>query len=225
MTPFAQRLSGRVDHAVVDKTGIVGRFSFHLEFTPDHSMGGQALPVGRGGDPSGPASTNPSPPADTGPTIFAALQEQIGMKLSPDRGTVNFLIIDQVERLNIEQGDAAISVCVEDHHAPIVGRAVPSVFHIRPPALRQHAVLALADALVSGAVCHTTRFMAQRGPNLKGDFTLDDRRTVKVRNGAEANLAARMQPSRPSGLGLPIRRILRSSHRFLRSQTIRNSSS
>ena len=98
MTQFAQRLSGRVDHTVVDKTGIAGKFNFHLEFTPDPSMGGQAPPGGRGGDPNGPATTNPSPPADAGPTIFAALQEQIGLKLSPERGTVSFLIIDHVER-------------------------------------------------------------------------------------------------------------------------------
>src|SRR5579872_4203650 len=35
MTQFAQRLSGRVDRMVVDKTGIPGMFNFHLEFAPD----------------------------------------------------------------------------------------------------------------------------------------------------------------------------------------------
>jgi uncharacterized protein (TIGR03435 family) len=98
MTQFAQRLSGRVDRTVVDKTGIAGKFNFHLEFTPDPYVGGQALPGVRGGDPNGAASPNPSPPTDAGPTIFAALQEQIGLKLSHDRGTVSFLIIDHVER-------------------------------------------------------------------------------------------------------------------------------
>jgi uncharacterized protein (TIGR03435 family) len=81
MTQFAQRLSGRVDRAVVDKTGIPGMFDFHLEFMPDAA------------DPGNAAS-----PPDPGPDLFAALQEQIGLKLSPDKSPVSFLIIDQVEK-------------------------------------------------------------------------------------------------------------------------------
>ena len=96
MTQFAQRLSGRVDRAVADKTGIVGKFNFHVEFTPDPHMRGQELPPSRGGDPGNTSAT--APPADSGPDIFAALQEQIGLKLSPDRGPVSFLIIDHVEK-------------------------------------------------------------------------------------------------------------------------------
>ena len=91
MTQFAQRLSGRVDRTIVDKTGIAGKFNFHLEFTPDPNMPGQGVPAGRGGD-SG------NPPADSGPNLFAALQEQIGLKLSSDKGPVSFLIIDHVEK-------------------------------------------------------------------------------------------------------------------------------
>jgi len=99
MTQFAQRLSGRVDRAVVDKTGIAGKFNFHLEFTPDPYMRGQALPAGRAGDAGDTAaSTNPAPLADSGPNLFVALQEQIGLKLSPDRGPVSLLIIDRVEK-------------------------------------------------------------------------------------------------------------------------------
>jgi len=99
MAQFAQRLSGRVDRAVVDKTGIAGKFNFHLEFTPDPYMRGQALPAGRGGDAGGTAaSPNPAPPADSGPNLFVALQEQVGLKLSSDRGPVSFLIIDHVEK-------------------------------------------------------------------------------------------------------------------------------
>ena len=99
MTQFAQRLSGRVDRTVVDKTGLPGKFNFHLEFAPDPYMRGQAVPAGRGGDAGNEAgSTNPSPPADPGPNLFVALQEQIGLKLSPDKGPVSFLIIDHVEK-------------------------------------------------------------------------------------------------------------------------------
>jgi len=99
MTQFAQRLSGRVDRTVVDKTGIAGKFNFHLEFAPDPSVRGQGVPAGRGADAGGEAnSANPAPPADPGTNLFVALQEQIGLKLSPDRGPVGFLIVDQVQK-------------------------------------------------------------------------------------------------------------------------------
>ncbi len=99
MTQFAQRLSGRVDRTIVDKTGIAGKFNFHLEFTPDPYMLGQAVPAGRGGNVDNAANPgNPAPSPDPGPNLFVALQEQIGLKLSSDKGPVSFLIIDHVEK-------------------------------------------------------------------------------------------------------------------------------
>ena len=99
MTQFAQRLSGRVDRTIVDRTGIAGKFNFHLEFTPDPYMRGQAAPAGRGEDAGNAASPgSPAPSSDSGPDLFGALQAQIGLKLSSDKGPVSFLIIDHVER-------------------------------------------------------------------------------------------------------------------------------
>lgn len=98
MTQFAQRLSGRLDRMVVDKTGITGQFNFHLEFTPDPYMRGQSVPAGRGDVGGAANSVNPSSAPETGPGLFVALQEQIGLKLSPDKGPVSFLIIDHVEK-------------------------------------------------------------------------------------------------------------------------------
>src|ERR1700693_909824 len=99
MTQFAQRLSGRVDRTIVDKTGIAGKFNFHLEFTPDPYVRGQGVPAIRGRDVGNTSNpSNPAPPADPGPDIFVALQEQIGLKLSSDEGPVSFLIIDHVEK-------------------------------------------------------------------------------------------------------------------------------
>jgi uncharacterized protein (TIGR03435 family) len=79
-------------------TGITGKFNFHLEFTPDSYMRGQSVPAGRGGDPGNAANPNPAQSADSGPNLFVALEEQIGLKLSSDKGPVSFLIIDQVEK-------------------------------------------------------------------------------------------------------------------------------
>jgi uncharacterized protein (TIGR03435 family) len=93
MMQFAQRLSQFLDRTVVDKSGIAGKFNFILEFTPDPNMPGQGALASRGGDQG-----NPTPPSDAGPDLFVALQEQIGLKLSSDRGPVSFLIIDHVEK-------------------------------------------------------------------------------------------------------------------------------
>jgi uncharacterized protein (TIGR03435 family) len=99
MTQFAQRLSGRMDRTVVDKTGVSGKFNFHLEFTPEPDMGGQSVPTGRGGDGGNAANPGDLPLSpEPGLSIFVALQEQIGLKLSADKGLVSFLIIDHVEK-------------------------------------------------------------------------------------------------------------------------------
>jgi uncharacterized protein (TIGR03435 family) len=81
LTQFAQRLSQFLDRTVVDKTDITGTFNFHLEFTPDPPIPGGA-----------------TDPADAGLSLFVAVQEQIGLKLSSDKGPVGFLIIDHVEK-------------------------------------------------------------------------------------------------------------------------------
>jgi uncharacterized protein (TIGR03435 family) len=93
MPQFAQRLSQFVDRTVVDRSGIPDKFNFKLEFTPDPNMPGQRSFAGRGGDPG-----NLTPPPDARPDLFVALQEQIGLKLSSDKGPVSFLIIDYVEK-------------------------------------------------------------------------------------------------------------------------------
>ena len=99
MTQFAQRLSQLAGRPVVDKTSISGQFNFHLEFTPDPAIPGQNFPGGRGGD-AGIATNpgNPLPTPEGGPDLFVALPEQIGLKLTSDKGSVSVLIIDHVEK-------------------------------------------------------------------------------------------------------------------------------
>jgi uncharacterized protein (TIGR03435 family) len=67
---------------VVDKTGMTGKYDVTLTWTPDRA--------------SGP---NSAPPTDaSGPSIFTAVQEQLGLKLQPARGPVKSLVIDHIER-------------------------------------------------------------------------------------------------------------------------------
>jgi len=82
LSDFAQYLGRNiVRRPVIDKVGMTGRFDFHLEFTPDENT-----PLLH---PSGD---------ETGPSVFTAIQEQLGLKLEPATGPREFLIIDSVER-------------------------------------------------------------------------------------------------------------------------------
>ncbi len=73
-----------LDRPVLDKTGLTGSFDFDLSWMPDETQFG-----GRGaGMPANPDS----------PTIFIAVQEQLGLKLEPQKGPVDVLMIDRSER-------------------------------------------------------------------------------------------------------------------------------
>jgi bla regulator protein blaR1 len=85
-------LTVALDRPVIDKTGIAGKFEFHLVFAPD-----QSTPILL---PGGDMANNPIVPSDdpAGPSIFTAIQEQLGLKLQPAKGPREFLVIDHVER-------------------------------------------------------------------------------------------------------------------------------
>ncbi len=84
---LARMLSQTLDRHVVDKTGITGLFSFHLEFAKDENT------RGRGGVPAASAASDIS----AGPSVFTAL-EQLGLKLLPDKGPHGVIVIDSVDR-------------------------------------------------------------------------------------------------------------------------------
>jgi uncharacterized protein (TIGR03435 family) len=87
MSMFATSLSRGVNRLVQDQTGLVGTFDFVMEYTPD-----QAPPPGTAFAPAGaPAPTD-------GPSIFAALQEQLGLKLQSTTAPVDVMVIDAAER-------------------------------------------------------------------------------------------------------------------------------
>ena len=85
---LAQLLSQGVRRMVVDKTGLTGRYSFNIEFTPDQMPPPGAAPPGV----QLPA-VNPDKPS-----MFTALQEQLGLKLESARGQVETLVIDSIEQ-------------------------------------------------------------------------------------------------------------------------------
>jgi uncharacterized protein (TIGR03435 family) len=74
-------LNAGVGRVVVDKTGLAGGYDFDLKFTPELS-----------GPPQDAA------PTDSGPSLFTALREQLGLKLEPAKAPVDFYTIDHAER-------------------------------------------------------------------------------------------------------------------------------
>jgi uncharacterized protein (TIGR03435 family) len=67
-------LGNQVSHPVIDKTGLAGKYDWTLVWDPDPT------------------------PDSTEPSIFTAVQEQLGLKLDPQKGPVQMLVIDGVER-------------------------------------------------------------------------------------------------------------------------------
>jgi len=86
-------LSSIVGRTVVDKTGLTDTFNVHLEWAPDVPM--PALQAAGGAND--PGSSAPSTD-NLGPSIFSAIQEQLGLKLESTKGPVEVLVIDHVEK-------------------------------------------------------------------------------------------------------------------------------
>jgi uncharacterized protein (TIGR03435 family) len=88
-------LSGRLGRPVIDKTGLKGFFDVRLEFAPESAPGGIG-PIGP--PPGGPPVAPPSASDPAGPSIFTAVQEQLGLKLESTKGPVDVLVIDNVQK-------------------------------------------------------------------------------------------------------------------------------
>lgn len=88
-------LGSRLDRPIINQTGIDGRFDFRVEFAPDEVT--PQIPQGAG-EQDGRQSTVFPDELARGPSIFTALQEQLGLKLEPARGPGEFLVVDYVER-------------------------------------------------------------------------------------------------------------------------------
>jgi len=87
MAKFAADLSRQLGRTVVDRTELAGTYDFKLEWTPDETQP-RAM-----AEPGTPVSA-----ATPGPSIFTALQEQLGLKLESTKGPVEILVIDHAEK-------------------------------------------------------------------------------------------------------------------------------
>jgi uncharacterized protein (TIGR03435 family) len=88
LSQLAELLSSRVNRVVRDRTGLAGYFDLDLQWTPEQNT---AVPA----DAPFPAF----PAVDTtGPSLFTALQEQLGLKLESSKAAVDVLVVYHAER-------------------------------------------------------------------------------------------------------------------------------
>src|SRR3984957_7657910 len=86
MAHIVRLLSQQLGRTVLDKTGLTGNYYLNLKWTPDT---GPASMMGPDSKPT---------PDTSGPSIFTAIQEQLGLKLESRKGPVEVLVIDSAER-------------------------------------------------------------------------------------------------------------------------------
>jgi len=92
-TMLSHILSSELERSVEDKTGLTGNYDYTLGWTPDDA--GMPMGGGGGGD-AAPGRGDPSPDA-AGPSLFTALQEQLGLKLEATRSAVDVIVIDHID--------------------------------------------------------------------------------------------------------------------------------
>jgi uncharacterized protein (TIGR03435 family) len=81
---FVSQQAGR---AIVDRSGLTGNHDFDLTWTPEQFA-----------NRANPAVVNGNTIDPNGPSLFTALHEQLGLKLDAQRGPVDVLVIEKIDR-------------------------------------------------------------------------------------------------------------------------------
>jgi uncharacterized protein (TIGR03435 family) len=89
MQRLADLLAHSVGSPVIDSTGVKGVFDFTLQWSPDEA-------------PKIAAADGNAAAVVAGPSIFTALQEQLGLKLMSEKGPVEILVVDHIEKAPTE---------------------------------------------------------------------------------------------------------------------------
>lgn len=80
---LVNQLSRQLGHTVIDKTGLTGKYDFTVKWEPDSGAFGPDAPVA---------------PDSSGPSIFTAVREDLGLRLQSAKGPVEIIVIDHVEK-------------------------------------------------------------------------------------------------------------------------------
>jgi uncharacterized protein (TIGR03435 family) len=81
------RLPETADRVVVNKTGLTGKYDFDLKWTPENAP-----------SPGTPGADNGTPQDTNAPGLFTALEEQLGLKLESQKGAVETLVVEAIDR-------------------------------------------------------------------------------------------------------------------------------
>lgn len=103
MQQFVDQLSRLLAKPVVDHTELTGKYDFVLYFAPDQAQFGGRGPMlmaqAAGGPPESKATSDDAEPP---PTLFAAVQDQLGLKIDSQKVSVDILVIDRLEKVPTE---------------------------------------------------------------------------------------------------------------------------
>ena len=83
MPTLSMLLSRQLRELVLDRTGLKGVYEVTLKWIPETTPAASDAP-------------------DAGPTVFTALQDQLGLKLEPRKDAVEVLVIDHADRVPVE---------------------------------------------------------------------------------------------------------------------------
>jgi uncharacterized protein (TIGR03435 family) len=95
LSQMAMTLSQYTGRMVFDRTGLEGNFDYDIEFGPDPSMRGRGP---GGGLPGSPSDGAPRPAVSDRPSLFTAVQVQLGLRLDSQRGAVDVLVVDSADQ-------------------------------------------------------------------------------------------------------------------------------
>jgi uncharacterized protein (TIGR03435 family) len=102
----ASALAGIIENQlaspVVDKTGLSGTFDFTLDFSRESVQNSAlaGLPPPPPANPTGQApGTQPAADPGEAPSLFTAIQEQLGLKLDKKRGPLDVIVVDQADKV------------------------------------------------------------------------------------------------------------------------------
>ena len=93
MSDLARILSGQLGRTVVDKTGLTGNYDYKLAWTPDDVPPAMTKPGSSDASEGGAAA-----PDTSAPSLFTALQVQLGLKLEATKGPVDVVVIDRLQQ-------------------------------------------------------------------------------------------------------------------------------
>ncbi len=92
MENLARVLAGALGRPVVDRTGLTGSYDVNLVYTPEGYLPKPAEAE------DARTGREPPPPDPNGPSLFIALQEQLGLKLESHKAPAEFVVVEHAER-------------------------------------------------------------------------------------------------------------------------------